>query len=765
MVKQRMSSADVAAEVAALRTRILGLRVANIYDLNAKTYVLKLARSGEEGEKVHLLMESGARLHTTRVLREKASDLPSNFTLKLRKHCRTRRVEAVRQLGVDRCVELTLGSGQAAVHLILEMYAQGNIVLTDSRYEVLTLLRSHRDDARGLVVMARHPYPMAAVRLAARVTQGQLQQAAAAAGGGGMSYKALLSAVLPYGPTIAEHVAMDAGFDTDAAVPLLPPTEGGSSAADAAATAGITDGIGGLGLSGGGEEPEEGEEQLQSQPQPPASASSAGSGGGGVLPEAVQRALSAALGRLDDWFAGLEAGQVPQGYITLTPPGSSAKAGGRKNKKKQQAGGGQQGGQGQEPQPQQPQQQQQQPQPIDPAAAAAAVAAGELVFSEFAPLPLLPFAGQACLVLPSFDDALDEFYSKVEGQRAEIARADAERAAMSRLDRMKADQGSRAETLLRSAEECELKAQLITYNLGAVEAALAALNHSLATGMDWGELDRVIREERRAGNPVAALIASLQLESNSATLLLANSLDETGEEGDEEAGARKAVKVSVDLSLSAHANATAYFEQRRRHLAKHAKTLAANQAALAAAEKKAEAAVKQVRSAPAALQPVRKPMWFERFHWFVSSENYLVVSGRDAQQNELLVKRHLRRGDVYVHAELHGASSTIIKNPQPDQPIPPLTLQQAGAACVCRSRAWDSKIVTSAWWVHQHQVSKTAPTGEFLTTGSFMIRGKKNFLPPQPLVMGFGFLFKLDDSSIPAHLGERAVRGADPDAA
>ena len=40
-------------------------------------------------------------------------------------------------------------------------------------------------------------------------------------------------------------------------------------------------------------------------------------------------------------------------------------------------------------------------------------------------------------------------------------------------------------------------------------------------------------------------------------------------------------------------------------------------------------------------------------------------------------------------------------------------------------------------------MSKTAPTGEYLTVGSFMIRGKKNFLPPNPLVMGFAFLFKL----------------------
>jgi len=46
---------------------------------------------------------------------------------------------------------------------------------------------------------------------------------------------------------------------------------------------------------------------------------------------------------------------------------------------------------------------------------------------------------------------------------------------------------------------------------------------------------------------------------------------------------------------------------------------------------------------------------------------------------------------------------------------------------VCRSAAWDAKVITSAWWVYASQVSKTAPTGEYLTTGSFMIRGKKIF--------------------------------------
>ena len=114
-------------------------------------------------------------------------------------------------------------------------------------------------------------------------------------------------------------------------------------------------------------------------------------------------------------------------------------------------------------------------------------------------------------------------------------------------------------------------------------------------------------------------------------------------------------------------------------------------------------------------------------------------------------------GDLYVHADLHGATSVIIKNPS-GQPVPPKTLNEAGCMAVSYSAAWEARIVTSAWWVHHSQVSKTAPTGEYLTTGSFMIRGKKNFLPPCYLIMGFGFMFKLDESCVENHINERRVR-------
>ena len=41
-------------------------------------------------------------------------------------------------------VDFQFGMGERAFHIILELYAQGNLLLTDNNYTVLTLLRTHR---------------------------------------------------------------------------------------------------------------------------------------------------------------------------------------------------------------------------------------------------------------------------------------------------------------------------------------------------------------------------------------------------------------------------------------------------------------------------------------------------------------------------------------------------------------------------------------------------------------------------------------------
>lgn len=56
-----------------------------------------------------------------------------------------------------------------------------------------------------------------------------------------------------------------------------------------------------------------------------------------------------------------------------------------------------------------------------------------------------------------------------------------------------------------------------------------------------------------------------------------------------------------------------------------------------------------------------------------------------------------------MHADLHGASSLIIKNPS-GNPVPPKTLNEAGCMAICYSAAWDAKIIANAWWVYHDQV-------------------------------------------------------------
>ena len=143
MVKMRMSSLDVRAMVLELQQTVLGYRVSNVYDINPRTYLLKLAKPDA---KLMLLIESGIRVHTTEFVRDKGAT-PSVFTVKLRKQLKQKRIEKVEQLGSDRVIVLTCGAGEWESHVIIELYDKGNVVLTDPQHLILSLLRNAKYDA------------------------------------------------------------------------------------------------------------------------------------------------------------------------------------------------------------------------------------------------------------------------------------------------------------------------------------------------------------------------------------------------------------------------------------------------------------------------------------------------------------------------------------------------------------------------------------------------------------------------------------------
>lgn len=156
-MKQKMSAIDVRALVLLLKKKLVGLRVANVYDVNGRLYLLKLSKANR---KETMLIESGIRLHTTDFMRNK-KDVPSGFSMKLRKHLRTKKLENIEQLGIDRVVDMTFGKGDNAYHILVELYASGNVILTDKDYVILSLLRSHRFDEETKIGV-REVYPFTA---------------------------------------------------------------------------------------------------------------------------------------------------------------------------------------------------------------------------------------------------------------------------------------------------------------------------------------------------------------------------------------------------------------------------------------------------------------------------------------------------------------------------------------------------------------------------------------------------------------------------
>lgn len=390
----------------------------------------------------------------------------------------------------------------------------------------------------------------------------------------------------------------------------------------------------------------------------------------------------------------------------------------------------------------------------------------------------------------TFSQAVDNFFSHLDVQRRILKASNLQSSAQQKLANIQADQNSRMEVLKKEQGDFYEDAQWIEQHAEIINDCILVVNSALDSGMDWDDLANLVEVEQQNGNPVASLIHALDLENDAMLLNLQGEQKEEREEG-EDVQRNRIVQISLDGN--AHQNARMKYQQYRQWKDKATKTQDAHKKALQAAEVNVQKQLRDVAKNTRGIHVTadgniasvtvaeRKPFWFEKFHWFITSDNYLVLAGRDAHQNETLVKRYLRPGDAYLHADVFGASSCILRAKRKRIPCPsknkkystkvlPLSeqaLREAGHFTICNSSAWSTKMITSAWYVESHQVSKTAPSGEYLTVGSFMVRGKKNYLQPVQLEMGLGILYALGDAaSIARHRGERrdfALQGDEED--
>ncbi|HNR45314.1 MAG TPA: NFACT family protein, partial [Methanofastidiosum sp.] len=128
--------------------------------------------------------------------------------------------------------------------------------------------------------------------------------------------------------------------------------------------------------------------------------------------------------------------------------------------------------------------------------------------------------------------------------------------------------------------------------------------------------------------------------------------------------------------------------------------------------------------------------WYERFRWFTSSEGNIVLGGRDSSSNEVIVKKYMEDSDIYFHADAYGAPHVIVKEGSKATDI---TLKEAAIFAVSFSSLWkDGYGGGDAYWVKPEQVTKEAPSGEYLKKGAFAIKGKRNYIKSVSIKLTIG---------------------------
>ncbi|MCJ7634703.1 NFACT family protein [Candidatus Bathyarchaeota archaeon] len=194
--------------------------------------------------------------------------------------------------------------------------------------------------------------------------------------------------------------------------------------------------------------------------------------------------------------------------------------------------------------------------------------------------------------------------------------------------------------------------------------------------------------------------------------------------------------MDLDLRRSVYENARSFYEQ--------AKTARQKMEGLKQAIEKAEKKIKtqetkMFQSYEQFPRRIRERAWYEKFHWTKSKRGLLLIGGRDATSNELLIKKHMESGDLVFHADTPGAPFVLLKAPNGEVDEEDIT--QAAQMAASYSSAWKAKVAsTDTYWVKPDQISKESPTGEYLTRGAFMIRGQKNYVRNVQLQVSIGLI-------------------------
>ena len=325
------------------------------------------------------------------------------------------------------------------------------------------------------------------------------------------------------------------------------------------------------------------------------------------------------------------------------------------------------------------------------------------------PLDLIKYNDFEKTYYSNFNEACDEFYSKKVNTGIKDIKEAAWNKKVNKFEKRLRLQQETLDNFNTTIEECQHKGEVIYSNYPTIQNIINVVNSARSKDYSFKEIGKILKNAKKDGMTEAQIFESIDKLG-----VLTLNIEDT--------------QLIIDPKLPIPENAEIYYEKAKKAKRKTKGALIAienTKKQLEEIKVKKDIAMENVSTPKKRVKKNLK--WYEKLRWFVSSDNILVVGGRDANTNESIVKKYLDPKDIYLHADIHGATSTAVKlngNELNDN-----ILKESGEFAASFSSAWSLGFTSQdVYWVRPEQVSKTPESGEFLAKGSFVIRGHRNYI-------------------------------------
>ena len=336
-------------------------------------------------------------------------------------------------------------------------------------------------------------------------------------------------------------------------------------------------------------------------------------------------------------------------------------------------------------------------------------------------LDLIKYDGFEKKYYENFNEACDEYYSKKVNTDIKDVKEKIWNKKVKKFEKRLQLQQETIDNFNSTIETSQHKGEVIYSNYTTIENLVNVVNTAISKDYSFKEINKILKKAKNEGMEEAEIFESMDKLG-----VLTLKIDDTS--------------INIDPKLSIPENAEKYYEKSKKAKKKIKGALIAvenTKKQLKEIKTKKELAMENI--AIPKKREKKNLKWYEKLRWFITSDNTLVIGGRDAGTNEAIVKKYLDNNDIYLHADIHGATSTAIK--LENKSLNDTIIKEAGEFAASFSSAWSKGFTTQdVFWVYPDQVSKTPEAGEYLAKGSFVIRGNRNFIRSARVKIAIGIV-------------------------